>query len=131
MTQRTLTITLSPDWRAVLRAAGARARQALAAGPGSGSGYQGEQLNFETPEAFFGRLTKGRWAMVRALQTQGAAGVRELARRLDRDVKRVHEDAAVLIELGLVERDVSGRYVCPYTDIHVDMHLTVPESVAA
>ena len=47
----------------------------------------------------------------------------ELARRLGRDVKRVHEDAATLVELGLIERTASGGLVCPYSDIHVDMHL--------
>jgi predicted transcriptional regulator len=50
--------------------------------------------------------------------------VRELARRLDRDVKRVHADACVLAELGLVERTASGGLLCPFADIHVDMHLS-------
>lgn len=68
MTRRTLTITLSPDWKGVLRTAGARARAALESGRGGSQRYLGEQLNFETPEAFFGRLTKSRWVMVRALQ---------------------------------------------------------------
>lgn len=58
-----------------------------------------------------------------ALQGTGETGVRELARRVGRDVKRVHEDAAILSELGLIEKTESGRLVCPYADIHVDMHL--------
>ncbi len=28
-----------------------------------------------------------------------------------------------LMDLGLVERTVSGTVCCPYGDIHVDMHL--------
>lgn len=47
--------------------------------------------------------------------------MRELARRLGRDVKRVHEDAAALIELGLIEKDERGALLCPYENIHVDM----------
>lgn len=115
MEKRTLTVTINPDWRAALRAAG---RGAFAA-----DGYQGETLNFETPAAFFSRLTEKRWAMLHALQGVGELAVRELARRLERDVKRVHEDAGALVDLGLIERTERGGLVCPFDDIHVDMHL--------
>lgn len=114
MEKRTLTITVQPDWRGALRAAG-RAAQA--------GRYQGERLNFETPEAFFGSLTARRWALVHTLQGAGEISVRELARRVGRDVKRVHEDVTVLAELGLLDRTERGGVVCPFTDIHVDMHL--------
>ncbi len=115
MEKRTLTVTINPDWRASLRAA---ARGAFAA-----DAYQGETLNFETPTAFFARLTEKRWAMLHALQGAGEVAVRELARRLGRDVKRVHEDAGALVELGLIERTERGGLICPFEDIHVDMHL--------
>ena len=111
---RTLTITLNPDWRTGLRAS---ARKAIAAG------YQGEVLNFESPAAFFGRLTERRWLLVVALKGQGTLAVRELARRVERDVKRVHEDVQVLADLGLVERDENGGVICPFEDVHIDMHL--------
>lgn len=52
-------------------------------------------------------------------------GVRELARYLQRDVKRVHEDAQVLVELGLIERDTKGSLSCPYVDIHITPNLQV------
>ena len=51
-------------------------------------------------------------------------GVRELARRLGRDVRRVHADVCVLAELGLVERTASGGLLCPFADIHIDMHVS-------
>lgn len=120
-TPRTLTISLSPDWRSAMRRAGKAAQT---------DRYQGETLNFESPGAFFGRLTERRWALVTALLGQGALAVRELARRAGRDVKRVHEDVQVLTELGLVERDDAGGVLCPYADVHIDMHVH-PESVAA
>ena len=53
----------------------------------------------------------------RALLGQGTLAVRELARRVGRDVKRVHEDVQVLAELGLVERDEAGGVLCPYADV--------------
>jgi predicted transcriptional regulator len=120
-TRRTLTITMTPDWRAALRHAGKA---------GQADRYQGETLNFESPGAFFGRLTERRWALVTALQGQGAMAVRELARRAGRDVKRVHEDVQVLTELGLVERDDAGGVLCPFADVHIDMHVQ-HENVAA
>lgn len=49
--------------------------------------------------------------------------VRELARRAGRDVRRVHEEVQVLTELGLVERDDADGVLCPYADVHVDMHV--------
>lgn len=113
-TRRTLTITMTSDWRTALRRV-AKSAQA--------DSYQGETLNFESPGAFFGRLTERRWALVTALQGQGAMAVRELARRAGRDVKRVHEDVQVLAELGLVERDDAGGVLCPFADVHIDMHV--------
>lgn len=122
MEKRKLTITLQADWKAALRAAGQVAQR---------DGYQGETLNFESPGEFFSRLTSRRWMMVSTLQSSTAPlGVRELARRVGRDVKRVHEDAKTLIDLGLIERSETGALYCPYSDIHVDMHMA-PEKLAA
>ena len=114
MKDRTLTITLQPDWKAALRQAGRRA---------TARSYHGEVLNFESPGAFFGRMTERRWALVRALQGQGEISLRELARRVERDVKRVHEDVQELLDLGLVERGEGGGVVCPFATVHFDMEL--------
>ena len=115
MEKRTLTISLQPDWQSGLRKAARTAFEATA--------YQGEALNFDSPAAFFSRLTERRWAIVHVLQGAGEVPVRELARRLGRDVRRVHDDAAELIALGLLERSERGGLICPFADIHVDMHL--------
>ncbi len=115
MEKRVLTVTIDPDWQAALRGAARLAFSALA--------YRGETLNFETPGAFFSQLTSRRWALLHALLGAGELPVRELARRLGRDVKRVHEDASALVELGLVERTARGGLLCPYEDIHMDMHM--------
>lgn len=114
MTQRHLTITLQPAWRAALRDAGKRAR---------GRGCQGEVLDFESPGAFYSRLSERRWALVRALQGQRAISIREPARRVGRDVRRVHEDLQVLIELGLVERGAAGGLACLFDEVHIDMRM--------
>ena len=122
MTRRTLTIAMNADWRSALRTAGKRA---------TARGYQGEVLNFETAGSFFGKLTERRWALVHALQGQGAMSVRELARRVARDVRRVHDDVEVLADLGLFERTDGGGVVCPFEAVHIDMRLTAPQPLAA
>ena len=110
MTERFLTITLQPDWKGALRAS-AKAAKA--------NSYQGEVLNFETPAQFFGQLSEKRWDVVRAAQGKGELPVRELARLVNRDVKRVHEDIVILTQLGLVERTESGGVVCQIGRAHV------------
>jgi predicted transcriptional regulator len=87
------------------------------------STYPGEVLNFESSGHFFGQLTEKRTALVRTAQGKGALSVRVLARLVDRDVKRVHEDVVVLADLGLLERTESGGMVCPYSSMHIDMVL--------
>jgi predicted transcriptional regulator len=114
MTARHLTITLQPDWKGALRAVSQAAKADT---------YQGEILNFETPAQFFGQLTEKRWNIVRAAQGKGSLSIRELARLVGRDVKRVHEDVVVLTELGLLERTETGGARCPYSSMHIDMHL--------
>jgi predicted transcriptional regulator len=114
MTDRYLTITLQADWKGALRALAKVAQS---------DSYQGEVLNFESPAHFFGRLSEKRWEIVRAAQGKGDLSVRELARTVGRDVKRVHEDVLVLAELGLLERTESGGVVCPFSSMHIDMHL--------
>ncbi len=114
MKERRLTITMQPDWRGALRAAGKSVKA---------NTYQGEVLNFESPGQFFGRLTEKRWAVVRACQGKGELSVRELARGLGRDVKRVHDDVVMLAELGLAERTERGGVFCPFASMHIDIHL--------
>ena len=114
MTDRYLTITLQPDWKGALRALGQAAQADT---------YQGEVLNFESPGQFFGQLTEKRWEIVRAAQGQGELSVRELARTVGRDVKRVHEDVVILAGLGLLERTEGGGVLCPYSSMHIDMYL--------
>lgn len=114
MAHRTLTITRNPDWPAALHEAGDKA---------CADTYQGETLNFETTAQLFTKLTALRWELVRLLQEAGGAlGLRELARRAGRDPSRVRTDVTALVDLGLVERTANGGVLCPYADIHLDMH---------
>jgi predicted transcriptional regulator len=86
--------------------------------------YHGEVLNCESPAVLFGKLTERRWNLAGELQRgEEAIGVREIARRVKRDSQRVHYDLTALLELGLIERTDDELIVCPFNDIHIDMHM--------
>jgi predicted transcriptional regulator len=116
--KRTLTIKLHQDWRAALEEAREGALSAIESGRNEGA-----TLAFTSPAEFFADITANRWALVEELQGAGTVGVRELSRRLGRDVKNVHADAAVLIGLNLIEKNSKGALRCPYDEIHLDMTL--------
>ena len=112
--ERHLTITLQADWQSALRSVAQTAKA---------NSYQGETLNFESPAQFFGQLSERRWEIVRMAQGKGELSVRELARMVGRDVKRVHEDVVILAGLGLLERTDSAGVICPFSSMHIDMCL--------
>lgn len=82
-----------------------------------------DTFEFESPKALFAVLTPKRWELIERLQALGECSLRALARNLGRDVKRVHEDAAVLLNWGLIERTPSGKLHVPYDKIHTEFDL--------
>ena len=80
-------------------------------------------FTFESPAALFRVLTPKRWELVERLQALGPSSVRGLARSLERDVKRVHDDVVALIEVGLIERTERGRIRVPFAVIEADFAL--------
>lgn len=65
-----------------------------------------------------------RIAIVRALAGQGALSIREVARRVGRDVQAVHRDVTTLVNAGIVDRVEEGVEF-PYDRIHFDYDLDV------
>ena len=113
------TISIRRDARAALRAAG----RGIAAAARSGR-QSGVHFTFSSAEQLFRAISPKRWELIERLQKLGETSVRGLARELERDVKRVHEDVQGLIELGLIERTDSGRIHVPFDRIHIDCDLS-------
>ena len=80
-------------------------------------------FTFESPAALFRVLTPKRWELLERLQALGPMSVRGLARALERDVKRVHEDVGALLEIGLIEKTERGKVHVPYVVIEADFAL--------
>jgi predicted transcriptional regulator len=58
--------------------------------------------------------------LIEQLQKIGVSSIRGVARALDRDIKRVHDDVTALMEWGLVEKDGDGKVFVPYDEIEAD-----------
>lgn len=83
---------------------------------------QGEFITFATVQLLWKVLTAKRWKILRAMAGQGALSIREVARRVQRDVKAVHGDVTALIDAGVLDRSDRG-VVFPYDAVHVDFTL--------
>jgi predicted transcriptional regulator len=79
--------------------------------------YQGEHFGFESPAALFRSITPKRWEILWLLQQIGPLEIRTLARELDRDFRRVHDDVAALLNVGLIEKTDDGKVWVPFREI--------------
>ncbi len=80
-------------------------------------------FTFSSPAQLFSVISPKRWELIERLQHLGPSTIRGLARSLDRDVKRVHDDVIAMIEWGIVERDPDGKVYVPFEVIHAAFDL--------
>lgn len=84
---------------------------------------QRARISFATPELLWKVLTAKRWDVLKAMAGQGPLTLREVARRVRRDVKAVHGDVHALISAGLVEKTAAGQVAFPFDAIRVEFTL--------
>ena len=60
---------------------------------------QGAHISFESVDLLWGTLTKKRWEILEGMTGQGALSIREVARRVGRDVKAVHGDMTAVLHV--------------------------------
>lgn len=83
---------------------------------------QGNHISFASFELLWKLLTPKRMQIVHTLAGSGTLSIREVARRVDRDVRAVHADVTALIKAGVVRRTDDG-IAFPYDAVHVDFTL--------
>ena len=82
----------------------------------------------ETPEPYFGvgfeslpqlmtTFTPRRWELISHLRQAGPLSIAELARRLHRNDKNVHEDVSALMQWETIRCDEQGRVFVPWDEI--------------
>ena len=79
-------------------------------------------IGFPDERALWGTLTPLRWDILKVMTGEGSLALREIARRVGRDVRGVHTDVHALLVVGLIERDEAG-FRFPYDAVHVDFVL--------
>ena len=84
---------------------------------------QAARISFATPELLWKVLTAKRWGLLKAMAGEGPLSMREVARRVDRDVKAVHGDVHALLDAGLVDKTENGRIEFPFDAVRVDFTL--------
>lgn len=89
----------------------------------TGKAEAAARIDFATPELLWKVLTSKRWEILRVMCGQGPLSIREIARRVDRDIKAVHGDVHALMLAGVLDRTEGGRTVFPYDAVHVDFML--------
>lgn len=83
---------------------------------------QDAYIYFLSPATLFKKITPKRWELIAKLQQVGTVSIRELARLLQRDIRRVHDDVVALEEQQIIERNEAGVFI-PYQEIHTDFTL--------
>jgi len=84
---------------------------------------QGAHIGFESEEQLWKTLTVKRWQILKAMTGAGELTIREVAKRVGRDVKAVHGDVTALRNCGLLDKTDSGKVQFPYDSVHVDFTL--------
>jgi len=89
----------------------------------SGKADKSARINFASPELLWEVLTAKRWEILKTMTGAGSLSIREVARRVERDVKAVHADVHALLNAGVLDRAEDGGIVFPYDAVRVDFTL--------
>jgi predicted transcriptional regulator len=78
-------------------------------------------VGFASQELLWKALTPKRFEILDAMVGKGPMAIRELARRLDRDVKAVHADVHVLLERKIVGKTDGGQIELPFDEVRLEV----------
>jgi len=71
---------------------------------------QGAHISFGSVDLLWQTLTRKRWEILHAMIGQGPLTIREVARRVGRDVKAVHGDVRALLQAGVINAPARASY---------------------
>lgn len=80
-------------------------------------------INFATPELLFKLLSTKRREILRALIGAGPVSIREISRRMERDIKATHGDVTMLLTAGVLKKTDDGQIELPFDEIKVEVVL--------
>ena len=91
----------------------------------------GAFLSFATPELLLKTITAKRLEIFDAMAGAGPMSIRELARRVGRDVKAVHGDVQVFVDRQIIVKTDDGKIELPYEQVRVNFTLGAGRAAAA
>jgi len=97
----------------------------------SGQPEKAAHISFETFDLLRKVLSGNRWTLLQSMCGAGALGVRELARKVGRDVKAVHTDTRVLLNAGVIDRTNDGKLLFPYRHMKLHAESNNSQAIAA
>jgi predicted transcriptional regulator len=86
---------------------------------GESKGYA--EHSFPSADRLFEVVSSKRWDILTVMAAAGEMSIREVSRRVGRDVKAVHGDVVALIKNGVIERRESGKVIFPYDYFHLSL----------
>jgi predicted transcriptional regulator len=89
----------------------------------TGKAQKSARISFATPELLWKVLTAKRWDILKAMRGAGPVTVREIARRVERDVKSVQTDLTALVKAGVLDKTEGGQVVLPCESVKVEFLL--------
>lgn len=89
----------------------------------TGKGEKAARITFATPELLWKVLTAKRWQLLKTMCGAGPLSIRQVARRVGRDVKTIHTDMTALLNAGVLDRGKDGRVIFPFDSVKVEFLL--------
>jgi predicted transcriptional regulator len=87
---------------------------------GTGRSENAARIDFVSLDDAWKLLSDKRRRIMQAMTGAGPLSIREIARRVGRDVRAVHSDMRLLQHAGVVDKTDDGRVVLPYDTIRFD-----------
>lgn len=95
-------------------------RDAILRAVRSGKAESAAHLDFESLDDAWHLLSDKRRGILKAMAGSGPLAIREVARRVGRDVRAVHSDVQRLLRAGVINRSEDGRVTLPYDTIRFE-----------
>ncbi len=86
-------------------------------------------VNFQNPGDLRALLTDRRVELLKSVMAEQPESIRQLADRLERDVKTIHDDLQTLAEYDIVHFEQAGRAkrpFVPYETIEINLEISSP-----
>jgi len=89
----------------------------------AGKAERAARLDFVNLDDAWKLLSDKRRQVMHVMADAGPLSIREIARRVERDVRAVHSDVQLLHHAGVLDKTEDGRVILPYKTIKFDFTL--------